>query len=360
MHNSAAAQARSDPQSEIWYPDVTVVVPAYNSATTIGPCLESLLAQDYPSGRYEIIVVDNNSSDNTSAVVREYPVRLAFERKFQTPGAARNRGIALAEAEIIAFIDSDCTAEKAWLQNLVRPFRDPAVGVAGGRIASQEPDSSLVEAFLAQVKVTSEERFHPSEPKGFPTGNVAYRQSALDQVGIFDAAMPGGEDVDLAWRVQAYGGYLGVYVPDAVAYHKHRSTLAGLFHQYRGYGFTEIVLTTLYRGQAFHQRTPTYQLRAMARQVRALGTYCLSFPVRLTRWRRWQSDRTYLAWLPLWFVLESGYLVGKIEGLVKTRFFCRNPYPTNSQEVKRAPVAASAPSYVSSLAKEVPSHLGGK
>jgi cellulose synthase/poly-beta-1,6-N-acetylglucosamine synthase-like glycosyltransferase len=339
---------------------VTMVVPAYNSSATIGPCLESLLAQDYPSGRYEIIVVDNNSSDNTSSVVREYPVSLAFEKGIQTPGAARNRGIALAETEILAFMDSDCIAEKDWLRNLIQPFFDPAVGVAGGRIASQAPDSSLVEAFLAQVKVFSEERFHPSEPKGFPTGNVAYRRIALDQVGKFDAAMRGGEDVDLAWRVQAYGGYLGIYVLDAVVYHKHRSTLADLFYQYRGYGFTEMVLTTLYRGQAFHQRTPIYQLRAMVRQVRALGTYCLFFPLRLTRWRRWRSDRMYLAWLPLWFVLDSGYLVGKVHGLVRTRFFRRNPYHTNHQEVRRTPLATSAPLYVPSLAGEISSHGGCK
>lgn len=319
-------------------PDVTVIVPAYNSTATIASCLESLLAQDYPRDRYEIIVVDNNSTDETPAIVRQYPVRLAFETEAQTPYAARNRGIGLASTEFLAFTDSDCVAVSGWLRNLLEPFRDPVVGVTGGRIESQKPDSGGIEAFLAHVGTITEEQYRPSEPKGFPGGNVAYRRSALDRVGIFDAAMVGGGDVDLAWRVQAYGGYLGVYVPDAVVQHKHRSSVKGLFRQYRRYGFTEIALTTLYRGQAFHHRTPGHQLWAIAQQVRALGTYCLSLSIRLTRWRRWRSDRSYLAWPVLWFVLQSGLLAGELEALLKTRFFRRSPYHANSREVRRAPV----------------------
>ena len=353
IHNQAV-----NSESETWHPTVTIVVPAYNSAVTIGLCVESLLAQNYPSDHYRIVVVDNNSSDNTASIVQRYPVTLAFERGIQTSYAARNRGIALADSEIIAFLDSDCIAGKDWLRNLVRPFNDPAVGVVGGRRASQTPDSdaALVELFLAQVWVHDERLYHPSEPKGFPTANVAYRAAALDQVGIFDAAMPGGGDVDLAWRVQIHGGYQGIYVPEAVVYHKHPTTLSGHFHQFRRYGFNEMVLTTLYRGQAFHRRTPTYQLRLMARQMRALVTYGLSFAVRSLRWRRWRSDRMYLAWPVLCFVMELGSLVGKAQGLVATRFFRCNPYPTNSQEVKRAMPETSLDLAMHSFTKEISSH----
>lgn len=327
----------TSPASDIDLPFVSVVVPAYNERPTIAACIEALLAQDYPADRREIIIVDNNSNDGTPDIVGNYPVRLAFERETQTSYAARNRGIALAEGEIIAFLDADCIADKNWLENLTRPFDDPAVGVAGGRRASQEPDSGagLVELFLAQTHIHDERLYHPSEPKGFPTANVAYRAVALDRVGVFDAAMPIGGDVDLAWRVQVYGGYLGIYVPDAVVYHKHHTTLSGHFGQFRGYGVDEMVLTTLYRKQAFHRRTPVYQLRLMARQMCALVTYGLSFVARSLSWRRWQSDRMYLAWPVLCFVTELANLVGKAQGLIKTRFFRRNPYPTNSRDVKR-------------------------
>lgn len=309
-------------------PCVSIIIPVHNGATTIGLCLDAILELDYPRERFEVIVVDNNSSDGTPSIVQQYPVRLAFEKGIQTPGAARNRGIAVAENEIIAFIDSDCVAGRNWLRNLVRPFRDPAVGVVGCRIESLQPDSGLVEEFLAQIRVLNGTWFRPSEPKGFPTTAVAYRRSALEQVGTFDPFMKASEDVDLAWRVQAYGGYVGVYVPEAVVYNKHRAKLVGMFRQFRRYGFWEVVLTTRYRGQRFHQRTPTFQLHEMARQVRALGTYCLSFGVRLRRWRRWRRDRLYIAFPILWFVLESGNLIGKLEALVATRGFRRVPLPS--------------------------------
>jgi cellulose synthase/poly-beta-1,6-N-acetylglucosamine synthase-like glycosyltransferase len=316
-------------------PTVSVVVPAYNSQATIGRCIESLLAQEFPPEGYEVIVVDNNSSDNTHLVVQQYPVRLGFESVLQSPGAARNRGMEMARGPILAFIDADCVADPTWLTNLTAPFLDPAVGVVGGRILSQEPNTGLVEAFLATVKRADAQRYHAGEPMGFPTGNVAYRRAALDPVGPFDAAMPWGEDIDLAWRVQAVAGFQGVYVDDAVVYHKHRSTVTGLLRQYWKYGTSEIVLTTLYRGAVFHRRTPRYQFCRIAQHVRALGTYCASFAVRLFRWRRWRSDRLYLAWPLLWFVLESGLLLGRIDGLLRTGFFRRNPYPTDTPEVRR-------------------------
>lgn len=321
-------------------PEVTVIVPALNAEATIAACLESLLGQDYPSERYRVIVVDNNSTDNTPSLVCQYPVELAFEKEVQSRGAARNRGVALADTEILAFIDSDCCAERDWLRNLVSPFAEPSVGAVGGTIDSQPAGRSLVEVFLAQIGLRSESQFLPYEPKGLPSGNVAYRRDALRKVGVFDDVMTGCEDVDLAWRVQAYGGYQGLFVPNAVVYHRHRSTLPGLYRQYRRYGRDEIVLSTLYRGQTFHRRTPAYQLQRMLKEVCALGTYCMSFVVRLFRWRRWHTDRMYLAWPVLWFVLQSGHLVGGAEGLVSTRFFRRNPDARSGTDVVREPVVA--------------------
>lgn len=330
QHNPAKTPLNVNEGSEYYLPDVTVIVPAYNSAATIGLCIDSLLDQDYPSERYEIIVVDNNSSDNTSFIVQKYPVRLAFEKGVQSPGAARNRGIALAKTELVAFLDSDCVAEQGWLHKLVQPFRNTTVGVVGCKILAQTPPSNLVEAFLVQIRI-NERNFSSSEPKGFLSGAVIYRRSALDQVGAFDIFMQGNEDVDLAWRVQAYGGYQGVYVPEAVVYNRHRSTLVGLFRQFKKYGFFEIVLTTRYRDEPFHKRTPTFQLHIMGRQFLALGTYILSFGIRLLRWRRWRLDRLYLASPVLWFVLESGNLIGKLEALIATRGFRFVPLPTGPE-----------------------------
>ncbi len=315
-------------------PRVTVVVPVFNGASTIAQCIESLLAQTYRNDLMRIIVVDNNSADNTAAIVLEYPVTLAHER-VQTSYAARNQGISLSETEIIAFLDADCVAGTSWLRDLVEPFGNAEIGVSGGPILSQGPQRNLVEAFLAKTNILTSSRFPPNEPLALPTGNVAYRRSALDTVGIFDAAMPGGGDIDLAWRVQVYGGYSSTYVPEAAVYQKHRNSLAGVYRQYKGYGTSEIVLATLYRGCSFHKRTPAYHMGLMARQVVALFRYLASFSIRLTHPQKWHADRLYLAWPLLWLVVDFSNLTGKILGLAATRFFRQNPYSTNSREVKR-------------------------
>jgi cellulose synthase/poly-beta-1,6-N-acetylglucosamine synthase-like glycosyltransferase len=295
------------------------------------------MEQDYPSRLFRVVVVDNDSVDETPAIVRTFPVHLAFERSIQSAGAARNRGIACAQTDLIAFIDSDCLARRDWLSCLVAPFSDPKVGVVGGTIGSQPHTSGLVERFLCEVNIRDETRYRSSEPKGFPSGNVAYRRAALNQVGTFDAFLLRAEDVDLAWRVQAYGGWLGIFAPNAVVLHKHDSTLQALFRQYRRYGLGEVIISTLYRGEAFHQRTPARQLRKMMAELGALLTYSLSFCVRLVRIQRWHIDPMYLAWPVLWSVLQTGHLVGTIEGLARTRWFRCNPYATNEREVMHVP-----------------------
>jgi glycosyltransferase involved in cell wall biosynthesis len=100
-------------------PSVSVVVPVYNGASTIGACLEALLAQTYDPALTEIIVVDNNSTDGTPDLVARYPVALLHERDIQTSYAARNRGVAHAGREIVAMTDADCVPEPDWLAQLI-------------------------------------------------------------------------------------------------------------------------------------------------------------------------------------------------------------------------------------------------
>lgn len=301
---------------------VSIVVPVYNGLRTIGLCLDAMQQLDYPRQRYEVIVVDNNSSDGTPDVVSTFPVKLTHERDVQTSYAARNTGIRQAQGEIVAFIDADCIVDPQWLRALVEPFGDPAVLGVLGKVASYQP-ASLVEEFSTQAD--------PLRKQGVGgllsmiTANVAYRRQVLMQVGGFRSELYTGGDVDLGWRVQQLPGSKVCYAPAAVVYHKHRTTLRGLHKQYHRYGFSEIVLDTLYRGQAFYTRTPRVQFRIMLRQCRALFTYVLSLVNRLGRsiFRGW--ERRYVAWPVLWFVLESSVLLGKMQGLIRTRLFTQSP-----------------------------------
>src|SRR3990170_3006911 len=97
-------------------PKISVIVPVYNDAQRIGKCIESLLQQTYPHEKYEVIIIDNGSTDETREVIKKYPVKLLIEDKIQSSYAARNKGIKNAKGEVIAFTDSDCIPGNDWIE----------------------------------------------------------------------------------------------------------------------------------------------------------------------------------------------------------------------------------------------------
>ena len=115
-------------------PSVTIVVSAYNEAGSIGECIDSILAQQQPPDR--IVVVNDGSSDDTAQILSRYAEDRCIEviNLVQNVGvpAARNVGISECQTDSIAFLDADARAPATWLEDLVKPFADPAVVVTGG------------------------------------------------------------------------------------------------------------------------------------------------------------------------------------------------------------------------------------
>ena len=155
----------------------SVVIPVLDMADTIGPCLDGLLAQSLPSSRYEILVVDNGSTDGTPDVVSRYPVRLLHER---APGAcnARNAGIAAARGAFIAFTDADCVPSRGWLAAFARAVADDQCDIAAGSLAVLDPGQSVLSRYSAALGQYDPERTlaHPTFPYA-PTGNLCVRRS---------------------------------------------------------------------------------------------------------------------------------------------------------------------------------------
>ena len=113
--------------------EISIIVPVFNAAATLGDCLDALLLQDVPAASYEVIVVDNNSTDDSMAVARQRPtVRLLSETR-QSAYAARNRGIQAATSNLIVFTDADCVPRSNWLSRLRARLADPRVMVVVGR-----------------------------------------------------------------------------------------------------------------------------------------------------------------------------------------------------------------------------------
>ena len=188
-------------------PYISIIVPAKNEECQIGRCIQSLLAQEYPKDKYEIIVVDGDSSDNTSKIVREYHVKIV--NGGCNPAEARNIGVAHSRGEILAFTDADCIATPDWLKNLVPKFETKTVGGVGGGLRTLLIGSMV--SLLADVTTQATYR-------GFITSNVAYRRDVFEEVGGFDSRLVCGEDSDLWWRVLDKG-YEVPFEQKATVYH---------------------------------------------------------------------------------------------------------------------------------------------
>jgi len=118
---------------------ISVVVSTYNRADILPVCLDSLIDQSYPKEQFEIIVVDNNSTDETGKVVQTYMNmgNLKYVQEFtQGLSAARNRGVREAKGKYVAFLDDDAAADKNWCERIVDAFEsvNPAPAAVGGMI----------------------------------------------------------------------------------------------------------------------------------------------------------------------------------------------------------------------------------
>jgi len=301
-------------------PTISIIIGVYNGAEMIGECLESLLDQNYPSYLYDIIVVENGSTDNTIDVVRRYPVRL-YQNPTRGLASARNYGLLQSDAEIIASTDADCIAHPDWLRELVRSYADPEVGGVGGYIAAYARDErTMVELFLEEYAplinfISGEHEFLPH----LLGANASYRRHLLLQIGGYNERLITAEDVDVSWRIQLETGARLVYAEKAIIYHHHRTTEHGLKRLYQHYGFGEILLDTLYRECDGYPRDLNFQCRRIMGQMAALPRYMRSMLVR--RWRLARGRISpYEAEVPrLWLLIEWSNIRGKLRALKATR-----------------------------------------
>jgi GT2 family glycosyltransferase len=233
----AAAEPLASPQGS--WPRVSVVVCVYNGAATIADCLEGATSLDYPD--YEVIVVDDGSTDDTARIASAFNVRL-IRTENGGLSRARNVGIEAATGEIIAFTDGDARPDADWLTYLALGLRSGEfVGVGGPNIAP--PGDGLVAECVANapggpVYVLSTDQ----EAEHVPGCNMAFQASALREIGGFDPRFrTAGDDVDICWRIQERGWRIG-FSPSAVVWHHARSTVAAFWRQQSGYGAAEALL----------------------------------------------------------------------------------------------------------------------
>jgi len=247
--------------------EISVVVPFFNAEDTILYCLDGIKNQKLKP--LEVILVDNNSSDNSANMVKQFiaqngieNIHYFFEKK-QGPSYARNCGVNHANGDIIAFTDSDCIPDPNWLNGILTAFTDPQIGAVAGRIVGYQGES-LLDKFHAMFTLKGLDKNQTFSDftlvkGGFPTANLAVRKDVFNHIGGFDGFMKTyGEDYDLCARIY-HAGFRIQYTFDAVVYHKHRSTLKGTWIQSFGFGIAHALLLKKHFNQMVIIDLPRYQ-----------------------------------------------------------------------------------------------------
>jgi glycosyltransferase involved in cell wall biosynthesis len=206
-------------------PRVTVVVPYYNDAPTIGPCIEALLRQTLRASM-EVIVVDDGSTDDGPTQIARFPVNLVSKPN-GGPASARNAGAAHAHGEFIIFLDADCIASPDWAESLLSAFSDREVVAVMGAIRSTSSESL---PRLVQLEI--EERYQrlgrTRYVDFFASAVVAFRRRFFLDIGGFRADLRYNEDVELAYRIHRSGAKIVFHAAQPVA-HLHQNTWRSYF-----------------------------------------------------------------------------------------------------------------------------------
>jgi glycosyltransferase involved in cell wall biosynthesis len=205
-------------------PGVSVIVPARNAATTLPRCLDTLVAQ--ATDDVELIVVDDNSSDDTAAIVSHYPLRLIELPRHSGASAARNRGAEAARGEVLLFIDADVVLAPGGIRRVVATMARPEVGALIGSYDADPDDLSTVSRFKNLAHHYFHQRSHLNAAT-FWGACGAVRRECFFAAGGFDEKLWSIEDVELGYRLVDHGVWI-VLDPELQVKHLKRWTLASL------------------------------------------------------------------------------------------------------------------------------------
>jgi len=291
-------------------PVVTVVIPTYRRPQRLRECLESLAGQSLRDA-WEVVVVDDGSPTPLDGPAADFAGRLDLRVIRQAnagPSAARNRGVAAARADLIAFTDDDCRPEPAWLAALVQAARQRPDALVGGNTFNGLPDEFFASASQLIIDLVYEHfNADPENAYFLASNNVLCKRDRFLAVGGFDESFPraGAEDRDFCdrWRM---AGLPLVWEPAARVEHRHSQTLGGFVDLHVRYG------RGAYRYQAIRRSRGSGTMRE---DIAFHGT----LPKRLSR--RLRSDVPVSRWVPMTAALgvwqaanAAGFLLEKLSG----------------------------------------------
>ncbi|RZH68197.1 glycosyltransferase [Natrinema altunense] len=212
-------------------PDLSVIVPVYNDPDGVATTIASLRSQSLPEDKYELLVVDNGSSDRTRTIITERldgvdNARSLVEAQRQGSYAARNTGIRASTGDILAFVDADMTVPEEWLEHALEAFETAATDYMGCNVELTLPDNPTLASRYDHhtgfpvAQYLEHQRF-------VPTCCLFVRREVVADVGLFDHRLVSGGDKEFGNRVHD-AGYDMAFAEDVSMYHPTRNSLPEL------------------------------------------------------------------------------------------------------------------------------------
>lgn len=210
-------------------PLVSVIVPVRDDAVRLGLCLDSVAAQSWPQDAIEVIVVDDGSREDLSAVCGGRTGVRCIRQPRAGVDAARNLALATARGDIFALTDADCLPRPDWIREGVRCLQaSPGAGLVAGHIEMVPADPAHVTAVeWVDILAGFDQRRRVDDLHFGATANVLTTRAVVDDVGPFDGALESGGDLEFGQRVWRTG-HAVVYCPGSIVAHPTRRTWRAL------------------------------------------------------------------------------------------------------------------------------------
>jgi glycosyltransferase involved in cell wall biosynthesis len=259
-----------------------VILPVYNGADTIATQLAAISDQDY-TGEWELIAVDNMSTDETRAILDRWAAdhpntRVVDATSGRGVAVARNCGVSVARGDLLAFCDADDAVDRGWLSAIVKAAEEADL-VAGREVRVVANRDGVLDPRPARWQPSPGRSRHLGFLPFAVGGNAAVWRSVIDDVGGWDPEFRRGQDAEFSWRAQV-AGYRFAYAADATVYYRDRARLRDLMSQHYGWGLSDARLLAMYR-EAGCPETPWSVIVR-----RTLWMVLHSLDLVRSRWRR--------------------------------------------------------------------------
>jgi len=248
-------------------PSVSIIIPVYNDPSGLEETLDCLVAQVFPKDQYEIIVVDNGSTDNTSEIGKKYAdqfhdtIRFVLENKVQGSYAARNKGIEISLGKLLIFLDANVTVGSDYIEKVNDRFRKSNVDYLGCNVKMRIKQSSVssrynfIHGFNIENSIQNENYT--------PTCNLIVKRKIINKIGNFDSRLEGGGDFEFGERVTSAGFRLD-YAEDIILYHPTRSSYKSLIEKSMRMGRGNAQMAFYYPQKYQYLRNRHFHLRAFS------------------------------------------------------------------------------------------------